>query len=275
MNLCKIARLVRNAPRNKVQNARRHNTIINLTQKTQELSISPKGDQFAQDLQKNKWPNNLKRQIEESISEDELHNIIYKPIYNNEEIFWILVDGNDKINGNPFKTKPKRKKRRLSKHHQLSDEEIINEIEKYFKIMEERDKNLKEAYHIDFLDRPLNNQEEPYEWQPENPELIQQTTNEKDETESILEIKYNYIYLPYITFEDIYGDEAQEGLCEDKYLCQIPGANLNKIQFLELLTEEGKKETSEINSGIKYFQWEFYQEEDFTSIQFGPNGTLD
>ncbi|MBW0529452.1 hypothetical protein O181_069167 [Austropuccinia psidii MF-1] len=133
----------------------------------------------------------------------------------------------------------KRKKVRFSEHHELSDDEVINEIEKDFKIMEERDKKVKDTYHISFLDRPLNNQEEPHEWQLENPELIQQTTNEEDETESILENEYNYIYMPYTTSEDIYGDEAQESLCEDKYLCHLPGENLNKIQFLELLTEEG------------------------------------
>ncbi|MBW0580996.1 hypothetical protein O181_120711 [Austropuccinia psidii MF-1] len=86
-----------------------------------------------------------------------------------EKTFQICVDGNEKINGNPFKTKPKRKKVRLSEHHALSDEETINEIEKHLKIMEERDKSLKETYHIKVLDRPLNNQEEPYEWQPGKP----------------------------------------------------------------------------------------------------------
>ncbi|MBW0570574.1 hypothetical protein O181_110289 [Austropuccinia psidii MF-1] len=105
--------------------------------------------------------------------------------------------------------------------------------------MEERDKKVKYTYHIKFLDRPLNNQEEPYEWQLENAEFIQQTTNEEDEIESILENEYKYIYLRYITFDDMYGDEAQESLCEDEYLCHLPGANLKKIQFLELLTEEG------------------------------------
>ncbi|MBW0562746.1 hypothetical protein O181_102461 [Austropuccinia psidii MF-1] len=122
-------------------------------------------------------------EIEESISEDELPNIIYKKIDNNEEIFHILVDGNNKINGNPFKTKPKRKKVRFSEHHELSDGEIIDEIEKDFEIMEERDKHFKETYHINFLDRPLNNQKEPYEWQLENPEFIQQPANEDEETE--------------------------------------------------------------------------------------------
>ncbi|MBW0492694.1 hypothetical protein O181_032409 [Austropuccinia psidii MF-1] len=107
--------------------------------------------------------------------------------------------------------------------------------------MEERDKNLKETYHINFLDRPLNSQEEPYEWQLENPEFIQKPPTEYAETESTLENEYNYLYWPYITFEDLYGDEAQDILCEDKYLCELPGAYLNKIQFLELLTEEGIK----------------------------------
>ncbi|MBW0572629.1 hypothetical protein O181_112344 [Austropuccinia psidii MF-1] len=81
-----------------------------------------KSDECGQDFQNNKWPNSLKRQIEELISENELPNIIYKKIDNNEEIFQMLVDGNEKINGNPFKTKPKRKKVRSSEHHELSHE---------------------------------------------------------------------------------------------------------------------------------------------------------
>ncbi|MBW0554570.1 hypothetical protein O181_094285 [Austropuccinia psidii MF-1] len=241
MDSCNMAKLVRNTPGKKYQNAKRDNTIINLTQKTQELSISTKRDKIGQDLQNHKWPNNLKRKIEESISEDELTNIIYKQIDNNEETFQILVDGNEKIHGNLFKTKPKKKKVRFSEHHKLSDEEIINEIEKDFKIMEEREKNLKETYHKNFLYRQLNNQEEPYEWQLDSPEFIQKPPNEDEETESNVENEYNYLYLPYNTFEEIYGDEAQERLCEDKYLCQLPGENLNKIKFLELLTEEGIK----------------------------------
>ncbi|MBW0542937.1 hypothetical protein O181_082652 [Austropuccinia psidii MF-1] len=156
-------------------------------------------------------------------------------------MFQILMDGNEKINGKPFKTKPKRKKVRFSEYHELSDVEIMNEIEKYFNILEERYKHFKETCHIKFLDRPLNNQEEHFEWQLENPELIKQPPNEDEETESNLENEYNYLYLPYITFEEIYGDEAQEIICEDKYLSQLPGANLHKIQFLELLTEEGIK----------------------------------
>ncbi|MBW0568251.1 hypothetical protein O181_107966 [Austropuccinia psidii MF-1] len=163
MDLFNMEKLVINTPGKNFVNAKGDNTIIKLTQKTQDLSISPKRDKIGQDLKNHKWPNNLKRQIKESIFEDELPNIIYKPIDNNKEIFQILGDGNDKINGNPFKTKPKRKKVRFSEHHELSDEEIINEIEKDFKIMEEKDKNLKETYHINFLDRPLNSQEEPYE----------------------------------------------------------------------------------------------------------------
>ncbi|MBW0572117.1 hypothetical protein O181_111832 [Austropuccinia psidii MF-1] len=162
IDLCNIEKLVRNTPGRKFQNEKGDTTIIRLTQKTQDLSISPKRDKIGQDLQNHKWPNNLKRKIEESISEDELPKIVYKQIDNNEEIFQILVDGYDKINGNPFKDKPKRKKVRFSEPHELSDEEMINEIEKYFQIMEERDKNLKETYHINFLDRLLNNQEETY-----------------------------------------------------------------------------------------------------------------
>ncbi|MBW0522058.1 hypothetical protein O181_061773 [Austropuccinia psidii MF-1] len=146
----------------KFQNAREDNTIIKLTQKTQDLCISPKSDEFCQDLQNHKWPNNLKRQLEYSTSEDELTIIIYKPINKTEQAFQIMVYGNEKINGNLFKTKPKRKEVIFSEHHELSDEEIINEIEKDFKIMEEGDKNLKKTYHINFLDRPLNSQEEPH-----------------------------------------------------------------------------------------------------------------
>ncbi|MBW0497593.1 hypothetical protein O181_037308 [Austropuccinia psidii MF-1] len=99
---------------------------MKLTQKTQGLSISPKSDKFGQDLQNHKWPNNLKRKLEDSNSEDESPSIIYKPIDKTEETFKILVDGNEKINGNPFKTKPKKKKVRLSEHHELSDEEFID-----------------------------------------------------------------------------------------------------------------------------------------------------
>ncbi|MBW0568535.1 hypothetical protein O181_108250 [Austropuccinia psidii MF-1] len=54
----------------------RDNTITNLTKKTQEVSISPKSDEFGPDLQNNQWPKNLKRQLEDSNSEDELPNII-------------------------------------------------------------------------------------------------------------------------------------------------------------------------------------------------------
>ncbi|MBW0473577.1 hypothetical protein O181_013292 [Austropuccinia psidii MF-1] len=143
-------------------------------------------------LQNTKWQNNLKRKPEESISEYELPNIFYKPIDNNEETFQILVDVNEKTNGNPFKTKYKRKKARFSEHHELSDEEIINEIEKDLKMMEEREKNLQETYHIKFLDRPLNSQE-PYEWKLENPKFIQQPPNEDEERESDLKNEYNYL----------------------------------------------------------------------------------
>ncbi|MBW0513505.1 hypothetical protein O181_053220 [Austropuccinia psidii MF-1] len=90
----------------------------------------------------------------------------------------------------------------LSEHNELPDEEIIEEIEKYFKIMEERDKTSKETYDINFLEIPFNNQE-PYQWQLESLKLIEKPPNEEEETES------NYIYLSYITFEDIYGDESQ------------------------------------------------------------------
>ncbi|MBW0477242.1 hypothetical protein O181_016957 [Austropuccinia psidii MF-1] len=121
MDLCNMEKLVRNTPGKTFQNAKGDNTIIKLTQKTQYLFISPKRDKIGQYLQNHRWPNNLKRQIEGSISEDELPNIIHNKTDNNEEIFQILVDGNDTINGNPFKTKPKRQKFRLSEHHELSD----------------------------------------------------------------------------------------------------------------------------------------------------------
>ncbi|MBW0561592.1 hypothetical protein O181_101307 [Austropuccinia psidii MF-1] len=63
MDLCNMAKLVRNTLGKKFQKAKEDNTIINLTQKSQGLSISPKRDRFGQDLQNNKWPNNLKRQL--------------------------------------------------------------------------------------------------------------------------------------------------------------------------------------------------------------------
>ncbi|MBW0509617.1 hypothetical protein O181_049332 [Austropuccinia psidii MF-1] len=158
-----MEKLFRNTPGKKFQNSKRDNKIINLTQKTQHLSISAKGDKFVEELKNKKWPNNLKRQLEDSTSEDESPSIIYKPINKTEENFQILVEGNDKMNGKPFDTKAKRKKSIFNEHHELSDEEIISQIEKDIKIMEERDKNLKDTYHINFLDRLLNNQEEPYE----------------------------------------------------------------------------------------------------------------
>ncbi|MBW0517449.1 hypothetical protein O181_057164 [Austropuccinia psidii MF-1] len=180
-----MEKLVGNTPGKKFQKEKGENTIINLTQKTQGLSISPKSDKFGQELQNKKWPDNLERKLEDSNSEEESPSIIYKPTHKAEETIQILVDGNEKTNRNPFKTKPKRKKVRFSEHHELSDEEIINEIEKDIKIMEERDKNLKDTYHISFFERPFKSQEEPYKYQLEHPELIQQPPNEDDETESI------------------------------------------------------------------------------------------
>ncbi|MBW0570625.1 hypothetical protein O181_110340 [Austropuccinia psidii MF-1] len=99
---------------------------MKLTEKTQGLSISPKSDKFGQDLQNHKWSNNLQRKVEDSNSEDESPSIIHKPINRTEENFKIMVDENEKITGNPFKTKPKKKKFRFSQHHELSDEESID-----------------------------------------------------------------------------------------------------------------------------------------------------
>ncbi|MBW0573487.1 hypothetical protein O181_113202 [Austropuccinia psidii MF-1] len=110
MDFCNMAKLVRNTTGEKYQNAKRDNTIINLTQKTQVLSICAKSDEFGQYLQNKKWPDNLKRQLEDSTSEEESPSTVYKPIDNNEETFHILVDGNEKIHGNPFKLNPKRRK---------------------------------------------------------------------------------------------------------------------------------------------------------------------
>ncbi|MBW0539097.1 hypothetical protein O181_078812 [Austropuccinia psidii MF-1] len=76
-------------------------------------------------------------------------------------------------------------------------------------------------------------------WKTQN--SFRNPPNKYEETESNLENEDNYLYLPYITFEDIYWDESEESLCDDENLCHLPGANLNKIQFLELLTEEGIK----------------------------------
>ncbi|MBW0567078.1 hypothetical protein O181_106793 [Austropuccinia psidii MF-1] len=121
-----MAKLVRNTPGKKDQNSKRDITIINLPQKTQYLSISLNSDKCGHDIINRKCKNNLKRQLEDSSSQDELPNIIYQPINKTEETFQIFVDGNEKINGNPFKTKPKKKKVRFSEHHKLSEEEIIN-----------------------------------------------------------------------------------------------------------------------------------------------------
>ncbi|MBW0483265.1 hypothetical protein O181_022980 [Austropuccinia psidii MF-1] len=56
MDSCNMARLVRKTAGKKLQNEKRDNTIVNLTQKTQDLSISPKSNKFGQDFQNNKWP---------------------------------------------------------------------------------------------------------------------------------------------------------------------------------------------------------------------------
>ncbi|MBW0568849.1 hypothetical protein O181_108564 [Austropuccinia psidii MF-1] len=53
MDLCNMAKLGRNTPEKKENNSKGDFTIINLTQKTQELSISPKSDKFGHDLQNN------------------------------------------------------------------------------------------------------------------------------------------------------------------------------------------------------------------------------
>ncbi|MBW0593481.1 hypothetical protein O181_133196 [Austropuccinia psidii MF-1] len=84
IDLCNMAKLVRNNPEKKFQNATRSNTIMKLTQNTQELSISPESDKFGQDLQNKKWPDNLKRKLEDSTSEDELPNVSCKPIKTNK-----------------------------------------------------------------------------------------------------------------------------------------------------------------------------------------------
>ncbi|MBW0488851.1 hypothetical protein O181_028566 [Austropuccinia psidii MF-1] len=123
-----MAKLVRNTPGKNFQKAKEDNTMINLTQKTEGLSISPKSDKFGQELKNEKWPNNLKIKLEDSTSEYESPIIIYKPINKMEETFQILVDVNEKLNSNPFKTKPKRNKVGLSEHDKLSDKEIINDI---------------------------------------------------------------------------------------------------------------------------------------------------
>ncbi|MBW0491337.1 hypothetical protein O181_031052 [Austropuccinia psidii MF-1] len=51
MDICNMAKLVRNTPGKKFQNAKGDNTIIKLIHKTQEVSISPKSGIFGQDLQ--------------------------------------------------------------------------------------------------------------------------------------------------------------------------------------------------------------------------------
>ncbi|MBW0574085.1 hypothetical protein O181_113800 [Austropuccinia psidii MF-1] len=50
MDLCNMAKLVRNTPAKKFQNAKGDNTIIKLTQKTQDFFIPLKRDRIGQDL---------------------------------------------------------------------------------------------------------------------------------------------------------------------------------------------------------------------------------
>ncbi|MBW0475127.1 hypothetical protein O181_014842 [Austropuccinia psidii MF-1] len=120
MDLCSMEKLVIITARKQYQVSKGENTILNLTQKTHELSISAKCYKFGQELQKNQWPNNLKRQLEDTTSEDQSPSIISKTINKTEETFQILV------NGNPFKTKHKINKVRFGEHHELSDDDIIN-----------------------------------------------------------------------------------------------------------------------------------------------------
>ncbi|MBW0492695.1 hypothetical protein O181_032410 [Austropuccinia psidii MF-1] len=63
MDLCNMAKLVRNTPGKKFQNEKGDNTIIKLIQKTQDLCISPKRDKIGQDLQNHELQNNLKYKL--------------------------------------------------------------------------------------------------------------------------------------------------------------------------------------------------------------------
>ncbi|MBW0488541.1 hypothetical protein O181_028256 [Austropuccinia psidii MF-1] len=65
MYLCNMEKSSRNTPGKKFKDEKGDNTIIKLTRKTQDLSISPKSDKFGQELQSYKWPSNLKRKPEE------------------------------------------------------------------------------------------------------------------------------------------------------------------------------------------------------------------
>ncbi|MBW0540185.1 hypothetical protein O181_079900 [Austropuccinia psidii MF-1] len=51
MNLCNIAKLVRKKAKKKSQDEKGDNTMMKLTYKTKELSISPKSGEFGHDLQ--------------------------------------------------------------------------------------------------------------------------------------------------------------------------------------------------------------------------------
>ncbi|MBW0494940.1 hypothetical protein O181_034655 [Austropuccinia psidii MF-1] len=137
-SFCNMKHLVRNTPGKEFPKAKGDDAMINFTHKTQELSLSPEVVKFGQDLPDKKWANNLKGQFEYSTSEYELPNIIYNQLNNTEETLQILVDGNEKINGNLFKAEPQRKRIGFSEHHELSDEEIINEAEKDMKIIEKK-----------------------------------------------------------------------------------------------------------------------------------------
>ncbi|MBW0468675.1 hypothetical protein O181_008390 [Austropuccinia psidii MF-1] len=94
MDFFNMAKVVRNTPRKNFQNAKRDNTIMKLTKKTKELSISPKEKELGPELKITKWSENLKQQPEDVSSEDELSKIIHKSFTNNSESFQILVDGN-------------------------------------------------------------------------------------------------------------------------------------------------------------------------------------
>ncbi|MBW0522233.1 hypothetical protein O181_061948 [Austropuccinia psidii MF-1] len=83
--LCIMAKLVINTPRKKLQNAKQENTMIKLTQRTQELCISPNHDEFNPKLGNIKWTENLKQQPEYPSSSNESPKMIYKTITNNSK----------------------------------------------------------------------------------------------------------------------------------------------------------------------------------------------
>ncbi|MBW0474869.1 hypothetical protein O181_014584 [Austropuccinia psidii MF-1] len=138
-------------------------------------------------LQNKKWPNKLKIQLEDSNSEDGSPRIIHMPINKTEETFQILEDGNEIINGSPFKIEPKRKRVKFSENNGLTDEEIINEIAKRHQNCWIKRQKFKIHIPYQLLGQTIKLPRRTLLMETGNPKFIQKPPNENDETASILE----------------------------------------------------------------------------------------